>query len=340
MTPGVEDPSRRLPMKEDTEMAKKLTVFFPGMQEARRDALYRAAKARGFETAFPQSREELGPELPDTEIFFGYGGSYLKGAPRLRWFCSFSAGVEGYLDPDFFASRQVLLSNSSGAYGVTIAEHIVMVTLELMRRRQEYAEIVARREWVRDLPIRSIHGSRVTLLGTGDIGREAAKRLRAFGPKRIVGISRSGVAPEGLFDRVSGIDALDEILPETDLLVLSLPETPETRDLLSGNRLALLPEGAFLVNVGRGSALDQDALEAMLRSGRLGGAALDVFREEPIPPESALWTCPRLLITPHISGNVTLDYTAGRIVELFLEDFENYCDGRPLKRRVHPEKGY
>ena len=109
--------------------------------------------------------------------------------------------------------------------------------------------------------------------------------------------------------------------------------------MLSRESLALLPDGALLVNVGRGSLLDQQALEAELRAGRLR-AALDVFEEEPLPPDASLWSCPNLLITPHTAGNMTLPYTRRRIVELFLEDFENYCAGRPLLRRVDPRRGY
>ncbi|MBQ4427329.1 MAG: D-2-hydroxyacid dehydrogenase [Oscillospiraceae bacterium] len=318
-------------------MAKKLTVVFPSLTEAQRGSILSAAREAGYECVFAAD-----PELDaaDAEIIFGYGADYLHRAKALRWFCSFSAGVEGYLRPGYFASPDVIVSNSSGAYGVTIAEHIVMAALELMRRQAEYSEIVARREWVRDLSIRSLRGARITLLGTGDIGREAAKRLRAFDPARIVGVNRRGADSYGLFDSVLPVSELEKALPETDLLIMSLPETAETRGILSAGRLELMPRGSFIVNVGRGSAIDQPALEALLRRGHFSGAALDVFAEEPIPRGSSLWSCPKLLITPHISGNVTLDYTQERIVELFLEDFENYCAGKPLKRLVRREIGY
>ena len=133
---------------------------------------------------------------------------------------------------------------------------------------------------------------------------------------------------------------LDTVLPDTDLLILSLPDTPETRGLLNGKRLGLLPRDAYLVNVGRGSAIDQRALEALLRSGHLAGAALDVFEEEPLPRDSGLWDCPRLLVTPHVAGNMTLAYTVDRIIDQFLEDFENYCAGRPLAHLVDRKTGY
>ena len=215
-----------------------------------------------------------------------------------------------------------------------------MVTLMLMRREMEYAELVGRRGWRRDLPIRSIRDSRVTLLGTGDIGREAAIRLRAFGPERIVGVNRRGRNPGDMFDEIHPFTELDRVLPETDLLVMSLPGTPETKHIMDAHLLGLMPEDAFLVNVGRGSCLDQAALMDQLNAGRFAGVALDVFESEPLAADHPLRDCPRLLITPHIAGNMTLAYTRQRIVELFLEDLDNYCAGRPLKRGVSLQKGY
>jgi phosphoglycerate dehydrogenase-like enzyme len=247
--------------------------------------------------------------------------------------------VNQFLGDGVFAAPDALLSNSSVAYGVTIAEHIVMVTLELMRRQMEYNGIVSRREWRRDLPIRSIHGSRITLLGTGDIGQEAAVRLRSFDPACLVGVNRSGKNPQGLFDRVLPQEQLDIALPETDILVISLPGTKETYHMLDARRLRLLPDQALVINVGRGSVIDQKALEKELRAGRLR-AALDVFEQEPLPADDPLWDCPNLLIAPHVAGNMTLPYTKDRIVELFLEDFENYCAGKPLARLVDLKKGY
>ena len=319
---------------------KKLLVDIPLLTAAHRAAISDAAKARGCAAVFAESEAHALAEAADAEIIFAYNAALLRAAPKLKWLCVPSAGVESYLDPALYASPDAQLSNSSGAYGVTIAEHIVMVTLEMMRRQADYSALVARRQWRRDLPIRSIRGSRITLLGTGDIGREAALRLRAFAPASLVGVNRSGRDPGGAFDRVIPIAGLDARLPETDLLVMALPGTPETAGLMDARRLALLPEDAFLVNVGRGSAIDQAALIALMGRGRLAGAALDVFETEPLPPEDPLWSCPRVLITPHCAGNMTLGYTVDRITALFLEDFENYCDGRPLDRRVDRRAGY
>ncbi|MBQ3424767.1 MAG: D-2-hydroxyacid dehydrogenase [Clostridia bacterium] len=319
---------------------RKLLVNIPQLTPAHRLALSEAAHREGFEAVFRDERADAAKEVADAEILFGPDQSLLPLAKQLRWLCVPSAGAEQYLDRRQYACPEALLTNSAGAYGVTIAEHIVMTALMLMRRQMDYEQVVARRGWRRDLPVRSLHGSRITLLGTGDIGRTAAERLRGFGPAGITGVNRSGKAPEGLFDRVVPLEALEDVLPQTDLLVLSLPHTPRTRGLMDRRRLRLLPPEACLVNVGRGSAIDETALMACLEEGRLWGAALDVFGEEPLPEDSPLWTCPRLLITPHVAGNMTLAYTLDRIVEQFLENFALYCRGLPLKRMVESEKGY
>ncbi len=320
-------------------MPGKLIVVLPVLEEHHRNRIRAAAEKQGFEALFFSTDREALPALKDAEILFTQSSALPGGCPSLRWMCTPSAGVDHLTGKEVFASPDAVLTNSSGAYGVTIAEHIVMVTLEIFRRQAEYSGIVSRREWSRSLPVRSIKNSRVTLLGTGDIGREAALRLKAFGPASLTGVNRSGADPGAPFGRVLRQDALDSVLPETDLLILSLPATRETARMLDARRLSLLPDGAVLVNVGRGSSVDQAALEAELRAGRLS-AALDVFEREPLPPGDSLWTCPNLLLTPHVAGNMTLPYTRERIVDLFLEDFGNYCAGRPLLRQVDRARGY
>ena len=319
---------------------KKLLVFIPRLSDENRRGIAQAAEGHGYSAVFCEDIAKALREAVDAEIIFGADPALPREAPDLKWMCCTFAGVEPLMAPDAFASPGALLTNSSGAYGVTIAEHIVMVALAMMRRQMEYSRVVAARDWVRDLPIRSIRGSRVTLLGAGDIGQEAARRLRAFGPERIVALNRSGRDAGALFDRTLPVSALDEVLPETDLLIMSLPGTPETQGIMDGRRLGLLPKDAFLINVGRGTAIDEDALLALMQGGHLAGAALDVFNTEPLPKDSPLWDCPRLLVTTHVAGNMTLEYTVEKIVAQFLEDFGRYCAGQPLKYLVDRSKGY
>ena len=320
-------------------MERILATVIGVLEERHRAAITAEAEKQGFHALFFDDEAQAAPCLAEAEIIFGQASGLIRNCPRLRWMCTPSAGVNHLLSEKIFASGDVILTNSSGAYGVTISEHAVMQILDILRSRQEYGELAARREWKRGLPVRSIRGSRITLLGTGDIGRECAVRLRAFGPACLTGVNRSGRSPEGFFDRVLPRERFDEALPETDVLLISLPDTAETLHMVDGRRLALLPDGAAVVNVGRGTVIDQQALEAELRASRLY-AALDVFEREPLASDDPLWDCPHLMITPHVAGDMSLPYTRDRIVALFLEDFRRYCAGEPLKRRVDPARGY
>ena len=320
-------------------MSRKLVTVFSLLEDHHRAAIRSAAERAGFDAFFFDRDEDAFPALAGAEIIFSQSAALIAHAPALKWFCTPFAGVDYLTDNEAFLSGRAVLSNSSGAYGVTIAEHIVMVVLEMLRRQPEYNDMVLRREWSRSLPVRSVRNSRIVLLGTGNIGQEAALRLRAFGPAGLTGISRSGRNPGERFDRVLRQSALDSVLPECDILICSIPATRETAGMLDARRLSLLPDQALVVNVGRGSLIDEAALEKELRTGRLL-AALDVFGREPLPAESSLWACPNLLLTPHVAGNMTLPYTRDRIVSLFLEDFENWCADRPLLRRVDMKLGY
>ena len=320
-------------------MSRIICVVNEFITDAHRRQIDAAAEKHGFSVRYYQTKADASGHLADCEVLFGHWRSLLKEAPMLKWYCCSYAGVDPY-QPPFRFPEGVLLTNSSGAYGVTISEHIMMVTLMLQRRMLDYAQIVRDRGWTNALPVRSIQGSRLTLLGTGDIGTTFAQRAKALCPASVTGVNRSGRVPDPVYDRVMPMAELDRVLPETDILVMSLPSTPETVGILSRERLALLPESAILVNVGRGSAIDQDALMDALNAGRLAGAALDVMTPEPLPADHPLWTTKNLLITPHVAGNMTLGYTCNKTVSMFCDDLENYAEGRPLKHLVDLKRGY
>ena len=185
----------------------KLVVVLPNLNESHRQRIRDAAEGHGLEASFFDQVRDSIPALAEAEIVLGQSEHLAQHAPKLEWFCTPSAGVNHLLGSDTFASPDAVLTNSSGAYGVTIAEHTVMMLLSLFRRRLEYDSIVARREWKRDLPVKSIRDGRFVLAGTGDIGQEIAIRLRSFGPKSVIGINRSGRNPGGLFDQALPISA-------------------------------------------------------------------------------------------------------------------------------------
>ena len=322
---------------------RKLCVYQDFLTEAHRKSIRETAESVGFTPYFfgLEQFEEAKACLQDCEVLYAHSIDLLRAAPAsLRWYCCSNAGVDPYCkDPSLFANPDCLLTNSN-CYGVTIAEHVVMVLLMLLRRMPEYEEIVRGRGWDNQLPIRSIRDNSFTILGLGDIGANVARRLRGMGAARIVGLSRSGRAREDVYDEVLPIAALDEVLPRTPNLIMALPGTAETRHILNRERIALLPAGAYVVNVGRGSAVDQEPLMEALNAGVLGGAALDVMEPEPLPPDHPLWSAKNLILTPHVSGNMTLGYTRDRNVELFCQDLRNYAAGRPLQGLVDRTRGY
>ena len=320
-------------------MNRYLVTVFPVLGDDYREKIRDAAEQYGFTALFYDSPEEAAHILPEAEIILSKDSILADHAPGLKWFCTPTAGADQFLNKEVFTRGQAVLTNSSGAYGVTISEHVVMLVLVILRRQMEYNEIVSRKEWIRMLPVRSIRDSRITLVGTGDIGQETAIRLRGFTPQSLTGVNLRGGNPGNLFDRIVKSCDLETVLPQTDILIVSLPGTSDTSGMLNGERLSLLPDGAVVINVGRGTVIEQSALENELRQGRLF-AGLDVFEKEPIPADDPFWTCPNLIITPHVAGDTTLPYTVKRIVELFLQDLDNYAHGRALERQVDVEQGY
>lgn len=319
---------------------KNIAVYADFITEPYRRQISGTAGKCGFTVTYFETQAALEEEIAGFEVAYGYiPPEVLPKAKNLRWLCAASAGVDHLMDEALWPSPDCLLTNSSGAYGPTISEHIVMVSLMLLRRMPEYLPAMARHEWAHFSPIRSINGSHVVILGAGDIGSNTARRMKALGAS-VTGVCRSGKSSEGAFDRVLAIQDVDGVLPSADLLVLALPATKETAGILSRERIAMLPDTAYVVNVGRGAAIDQDALADALLSGHLGGAALDVMVPEPLPADHPLWGCPNTIITPHISGNMSLGLTCRLAVELFCRDLENYAAGRALVRVVDRKRGY
>ena len=320
---------------------KKIAVLGSFLEPSHHALIDSTAARCGFAADyFPDSRvpAELAGQY---EVVYGMPRpADLKAFTGLRWFCGSFAGVDAYLDEALYPSPEVVLSNSSGAYGVTIAEHLIMVTLMLLRHEMSYCADAAAHRWGAVQPMRSIIGSTITVLGTGDIGTEFARRAKAMGAASIRGVRRTRKAADPAFDAIYTHDELDTLLPDTDILVMALPSTGETKNILSAERIALLPPTACVVNVGRGSAIDQNALVAALNGGRIAGAALDVFEEEPVPAGDPVWTAQNLLLTPHISGQMSLGYTRDRNVALFCEDLERYGRGEKPARLVDRRIGY
>lgn len=256
-------------------------------------------------------------------------------APRLRLVFSLTAGVDrlapfGWLPPD------AALVTSSGIHAQKAGEYVAMALLALNTRLPDTVAAQREQAWRRHFTP-SLRDRRLTVLGTGDLGAAGARQARHFG-MRTTGV-RTSTQPHPDFDRVVAVADLDSVLPETDALLLAAPLTEATRGLIDRRRLGLLPEGAGVINIGRGPLLDHDALCDLLDAGRLGGAVLDVFPVEPIPPSDRLWTTPNLIITPHVSCDDPGEYNA-RALDVFFEHLRALREGRALRNRVDTMRGY
>lgn len=318
----------------------KILVINNMLEQKHLDQIKSTAETLGHEVFFYTAESEIPQSNFDADIIYGFAPSIVKSSMKLKWLCVPWAGVDSLMTPGYFANEECLLSNAAGAYGVSIAEHMIAVSLVMMRRLNEFFEETRNGQWLKPRTQSSLKDCRITVLGTGDIGTTFANRARAFEPAEITGVCRSGKNSATVYDKVLSVSELDSILPQTDLLAMSLPATSETRGILSRERIALLPQGAYIVNVGRGSAIDEDALADALDSGHLGGAALDVFQTEPLPPNNRLWKTKNLIITPHVAGNMTLAHTRNKNVSMFLEDLKNFTEGASLKYLVNRKLGY
>jgi phosphoglycerate dehydrogenase-like enzyme len=287
---------------------------------------------------------ELSPDLPDMDIFVGafLRPDQLALAAKLKWIHSASAGVGQLAYPELIASG-IAVTNASGVFSVPMAEHTMGLLLALARnfpdtvRQQEQKIWSQQLLWDKPQHLTELNGTTLVIVGFGSIGREIAKRASAFDTK-VIGVTRSGKGDATHAQRIISAEHLDEVLPEADFLVLATPETGETKHLIHEKRLALMKRTARIINLGRGSAIDESALARALERGELGGAALDVATEEPLPAESPLWTAPNLFITPHTSAVSSRLWQ--RETDLLVQLLERWFDGRELFNRVDLTKGY
>ena len=308
-------------------------------EEKHIELIKKGAVEAGAQVHFYTSDKEIPQSDFDADIIYGFAPEIVKTNKNLKWLCVPWAGVDSLMVPGYFANEDCILTNSAGSYGVSIAEHMIASALVVLRRMNEFYDETRAGFWGKPRSQKSLKDCRITVLGTGDIGTTFAKRVRAFEPAALIGVCRSGKAGD-IYDKVLPVSELDSVLPETDLLAMSLPGTPETRNILTRKRIVLLAEGACIVNVGRGTASDEEALADNLENGHLYGAALDVFQTEPLSKNSRLWKLKNLVMTPHVAGNLTVAYTKDRNVEMFLEDLKNFTAGRPMHYLVDRKLGY
>jgi len=315
---------------------KKLGVTFESAQGAGIEKI--KAAAPDYEVVFCKTSDEV---ITECEIIFGgINPKLLQQAKKLKWLHTFTAGVDYLLKPEVNFPQDVLLTNSAGTYGVAISEYLLTITLMLMRRNLQYAKLQFENTWKPLGSVKSVYGSKICVVGLGDIGENYAKRAQALGAS-VVGVVRSPreMLPDCV-EKLYTIEQLDEAISDADVVALCLPGTNATAGMFDKERMEKMKDGAIILNIGRGSAIDTPALIEALQSGKLGGAGLDVTNPEPLPETSPLWQMENVVITPHISGNQSLALTNEMIIDKFLAYLEDYLSGREFEKVVDKALGY
>jgi phosphoglycerate dehydrogenase-like enzyme len=288
-----------------------------------------------IEVAFSPSTRSDESALRDADVMIGWGFSpeQLRIATKLRWIYSITAAIDQFLFPELLASS-IEITNAARVHGPIVAEHALAMMLALARRIPSSVRYQDRRKWAMETiwaeqpRLREIAGANLVIVGLGSIGSEIAVRAAAL-KMHVTGVRQTPERGPAGAHEVVGYSQLDSVLPRADFMVLAAPLTPQTRHIIDARRLQLFKPDAYLINVSRGGLIDEAALVNALRGRRLGGAALDVFEEEPLPRRSKLWKLPQVLITPHTA------FLSPRIwerhYEIFTANLRRYLAGEPLE---------
>ena len=283
-------------------------------------------------------------EIADADICISWSlrGEQIKAAKKLRWIHSTAAAVHQLMTPELRASN-IVVTNARDVHGPVVAEHVIALAFALARRLPQAVKYQQEKHWAQhDLwntepPPRELNGATMTIVGMGGIGRPLAKLAKSLA-MRVVGVREHPESGTDITDTMYGFPELDRALGEADFVVLAVPVTPKTHHLINAGRLARLKPAAYLINVGRGVLIDEDALVQALRARSFAGAALDVTTEEPLPPDSPLWQMENVFITPHIAGLTERMWE--RHYVHYTENLRRYLAGEPLLWIVDKQRGY
>ncbi len=261
----------------------------------------------------------------------------LTNAPRLQWVQATSAGIGGFVQRYGLDGGELVLTTAAGTHAAPLAEFALAGVLHFVKDVPGLLAHQRAHHWERHVS-GQLAGRRATVVGLGSIGRQVVHVFDLLG-MRVTGVGRVG----GSYDLPAGVtqvstEQLDDVLAATDVLVLATPLTPETENLIDAGRIGSLPPGAIVVNIARGQVVDEPALAAALVSGRLGGAALDVFAAEPLPDDSPLWDLPNVLVSPHSASTAAEENEV--LTDLFIDNFRRLVAGEPLRNLYQRARGY
>ncbi len=314
----------------------KILVVLP-VEDRHKELLKSSATDADFE--FIPAKDVTEEQAHEADIIIGnVAPELIRGTSKLKWLQLNSAGTDGYTTEGVLP-KETLLTNATGAYGLAISEHMIGSLLCIMKKLHLYGADQPKHVWNDYGNVASIYGSKTLVVGFGDIGSEFAVRMHALG-SQVTGIRRNKTEKPDYLEALYQMDAFYECLRTADIVATCLPGTKETYHIFDKKAFAQMKEGAFFLNVGRGSAVDSYALADALNSGHLAGASVDVTEPEPLPSDHPLWDAKNLLITPHISGNYHLKETHERIVRIAADNLDRFMRGEKLRNVVDFATGY
>lgn len=297
--------------------------------------------APDWEIVSGKDTDELQEDLKGAEVILHWKKAIeqtvLEQNNQLKWIQTWSAGVNN-LPLEQLSERNVSITSANGVHAYPISETIFALMLGLTRKIHTYVRQQQQKQWEHaDLKL-EIHEKTIGVLGVGAIGLETAKIAKAFGMK-VLGVRHSGKSTD-FVDEMYTPDQLSDVLPQCDVVVITLPLTDETTNLFGKEQFDQMKNSSTLINIGRGPIVKEDELVEALQSGKIAGAGLDVFATEPLPEDSPLWDMENVIVTPHTAGS-TEHYTERVVRDVFIPNLKNYLEGeKPSKNLVDYDKGY
>ena len=277
--------------------------------------------------------------LASAEVLMNYDDkSQIAPAKNVKFIHTVSAGVDGYIDEvNRCHGEKLPVSNGAGVYFDAVGEHVIALLMAVIHGIVPAVQNMEKKQWPAIPMLGNVYGKTAAVLGTGDIGNNAGRILKAMGAK-VLGYKLHPCEAFEPYDAIyTGDEGLNALLPQADFVLVCLPGSPFTKDLLNADKLARMKDGSVLINIGRGSIVNTEALMENLKNGHIAAAGLDVTDPEPLPEDHPLWDCPNLLITPHISG---LGASKMKHAQWFAENFHAYLEGRELPGAVNREMKY
>jgi phosphoglycerate dehydrogenase-like enzyme len=288
-----------------------------------------------------QTPAEVLAKAPEAEVAFGHVSQELfRAAPKLRWIQSGSAGVEWMQAVPELRDSDVIVTNTRGAHATTIAEHTFGMLVFLTRNFAQLYEAQKEHQWMRPQEIRpctGLVGMTMGIVGLGQIGRAIAKRAHAF-EMEVIAVDAHPVQQPEYVRELRLLDGLEDLMRRSDVVVIAIPITPETRGMINSSLLQQMKPGSYLMVMSRGGIVDEPTVVQMLREGKLAGAGFDVAAVEPLPPDNELWSAPNVFITPHCSPSS--QQTRANVTNIMKENLRRYLAGEPLMNLCDKRLGY